>query len=164
MCKLPALRLLLPVLLLVFAFAVPGGAATAAYESLQLQLEQQNQRIDRLEADVKTLQSQLLEAQQGRLPARAVQHNLHDPLIGVWQCTNQVFTYDMTFFADGLLLQESTTLGPMRELSWTRVGTDEILLTGGVKLRTSLSAADQMIAENLASRAKWACRKLSLER
>jgi hypothetical protein len=75
-----------------------------------------------------------------------------------------VFTYNMTFFADGLLLQESTTLGPMREVSWTRLSADEILLSGGIKLRTSLSADDQMTAENLANQAKWDCRKLSFDR
>jgi hypothetical protein len=75
-----------------------------------------------------------------------------------------VFTYNMTFFADGLLLQESTTLGPMREGPWTRLAPDEILIAGGIKLRTSFSADDQMTAENLASRAKWDCRKLSFDR
>jgi hypothetical protein len=52
----------------------------------------------------------------------------------------------------------------MREVSWTRLSADEILLSGGIKLRTSLSADDQMTAENLANQAKWDCRKLSFDR
>ena len=164
MYTLPALRLLLPTLFLGLALAVPGNATTAANEVLQRQLEQQSQRLDRLEAAVRELQAQGAETSPRRSGAGALQKNLSDPLVGTWECTNKVFTYNMTFFADGLLLQESTTLGPMREVSWTRLSTDEILLTGGIKLRTSLSADDQMIAENLASRAKWDCRKLSFDR
>jgi hypothetical protein len=160
----PTLRMILPALLLVGAVLADSQAASASNEALQRQLEQQSQRLDRLEAAVQELQSQAAEASPRRSPAGTLPKNLSDPLVGTWECTNKVFTYNITFFVDGLLLQESTTLGPMREVSWTRLSTDEILLSGGIKLRTSLSADDQMIAENLASRAKWDCRKLSFDR
>ena len=160
----PTLRMILPALLLVVAIIADSQAASTLNEALQQQLELQNQRLDRLEAAVQELQSQAAAASPRRSPAETLQKNLSDPLVGTWECTNKVFTYNITFFVDGLLLQESTTLGPMREVSWTRLSTDEILLTGGIKLRTSLSADDQMIAENLASRAKWDRRKLSFDR
>jgi hypothetical protein len=156
--------MILPALLLVVAAVADCQAASTSNEALQRQLEQQSQRLDRLEAAVQELQSQAAAPAPRRSSAETLQKNLNDPLVGTWECTNKVFTYNMTFFADRLLLQESTTLGPMREAFWTRLATDEILLTGGIKLRTSLSADDQMTAENLASRAKWDCRKLSFER
>jgi hypothetical protein len=156
--------MILPALLLVVAAVADCQAVSTSNEALQRQLEQQSQRLDRLEAAVQELQSQAAAPAPRRSSAETLQKNLNDPLVGTWECTNKVFTYNMTFFADGLLLQESTTLGPMREASWTRLATDEILITGGIKLRTSLSADDQMTAENLASRAKWDCRKLSFER
>jgi hypothetical protein len=158
------LRMILPALLLVVAAVADSQAASASNEALQRQLEQQSQRLERLEAAVQELQSQAAGASPRRSPAATLQKNLSDPLVGTWECTNKVFTYNMTFFADGLLLQESTTLGPMREVSWTRLAADEILLSGGIKLRTSHSADDQMTAENLASRATWDCRKLSFDR
>ena len=164
MSMYPTLRMILPALLLVVAAVADCQAASTSNEALQRQLEQQSQRLDRLEAAVQELQSQAAAPAPRRSSAETLQKNLNDPLVGTWECTNKVFTYNMTFFADGLLLQESTTLGPMREASWTRLATDEILLTGGIKLRTSLSADDQMTAENLASRAKWDCRKLSFDR
>jgi hypothetical protein len=160
----PALRMILPALLLVVAFTADGRAAATSNAALQQQLEQQSQRLDRLEAAVQELQAQAAQTSPRRSAAGTLQKNLSDPLVGTWECTNKVFTYNMTFFADGLLLQESTTLGPMREISWTRLSADEILLSGGIKLRTNLSAGDQMSAENLANQAKWDCHKLSFDR
>lgn len=157
----PALRMILLALLLAANLPVDGYAASGANAPLQRQIEQQSERIDRLEAAIQELQSQCAATKPRHGTAEALQQSLSDPLVGTWQCTNKVFTYNMTFFADGLLLQESTTLGPMREVSWTRLSADEILLGGGIKLRTSLSGEDQMTAENLASRAQWECRKLT---
>jgi hypothetical protein len=161
MCMQTTLRMFLPALLLVVALTADSNAATMSNEALQRQLEQQSKRIDRLEAAVQELQSQAADPSPKRSSAENLQENLSDPLVGTWECTNKVFTYNMTFFADGLLLQESTTFGPMREVSWRRLSAEEILLTGGIKLRTSLSAEDQMTAENLANRAQWECRKLT---
>lgn len=143
-------------LFLVFVCALSAHAESPCCEELTLQLKQQGERIDRLEEALRSRQAQGVDARQGHAAPRS----LDDPLVGTWECTNKVFTYNMTFFADGLLLQESTTFGPMRELSWTRVSADEILFTGGVKMRASFSAADRFIAENLATRAKWECQKL----
>ena len=154
MLKSSVIKISLATMFLGCTLAIPVQAETASNEALQQQLNQQGDRIERLEEAIHELQSQTDRRQQ-ELGAQ-----LDDPLVGVWQCTNNVFTYDMTFFADGLLLQESTTFGPMRELSWRRIAADEVLLTGGVKLRASLSGNDQMTAENLGNRAKWECHKL----
>jgi len=118
--------------------AIPVQAETASNEALQQQLINRVIALSDSRRPFMSFKSQTDRRQQ-ELGAQ-----LDDPLVGVWQCTNNVFTYDMTFFADGLLLQESTTFGPMRELSWRRIAADEVLLTGGVKLRASLSGNDQM--------------------
>jgi hypothetical protein len=154
----PALWVLPTVLIFLVVFVAPGQAETASCAALQRQLTQQSERLDRLEDAIRTMQARDTDVQR-RSTTAELQRDLNDPLIGTWQCTNQVLTYDMTFFADGLLLQESTTFGPMRELAWTRISSDEIVLPGDVKVRTSLSGNDQMTAENLGNGAKWACRK-----
>jgi hypothetical protein len=142
--------MLLPVLTLSLFCTVPARSETSSCQELQ-------KRVEQLEEQLQALQS-LPPA--GRPAAAGRQIVIDDPLIGTWRCTNKVFTYDMTFFADGLLLQESTTFGPMRELSWTRVADDEVLFTGGIKIRTRLSGLDRMTAENLGTRAQWECEKL----
>jgi hypothetical protein len=154
MLKSSVIKISLATMFIVCILAISVQAETVSNEALQQRLNQQGDRIERLEEAIRELQSQTDRRQQ------ELGSPLDDPLVGVWQCTNNVFTYDMTFFADGLLLQESTTFGPMRELSWRRIAADEVLLSGGVKMRASLSGKDQMTAENLGNRAKWECRKL----
>ena len=84
-----------------------------------------------------------------------------DPLLGTWQCTNNVFVYDMTCVVDGRLLQETVTFGKFREGTWTRTGSDEIILGDGTRLRTSFSAEDRMKVEDIRSQGQpaWECEK-----
>jgi hypothetical protein len=144
----------LPFALLALALASPASAEPTSLEALQRQVEEQNQRIERLETAVQELQSQpgQREPDYGTSP--------DDPLVGTWQCTNKVFTYNMTFFADGMLLQEGTSMGPTHKLSWKRLSASEILISGGTKVVTSMSGTDRMTAERQGAMTKWDCSKL----
>ena len=158
----PSASLLLFCTLLSFLYSLPARAADPSTQDLQRQLDRQSQRIDRLEKTVEGLEDQLRGIEQAQTRADPRQ-GFDDPLLGTWQCTNNVFVYDMTFFADGRLLQETVTFGKFREGTWTRTGSDEIILRDGTRLRISFSAEDRMKVEDIRNQPQpaWACEKTS---
>lgn len=143
--------------LLCLTFVLPGSTfAEVTDDDLRI-LEH---RIDALERTVESLQDQVLGQQAPRdRGASAAARSLQDPLVGTWQCTNNVFNYDITFLADGRLLQESPTFGKVKEGSWERISDDVVLITGGQKLRASFSSSDNVIIENLSQQGSepWNC-------
>lgn len=150
----PILRSATILLAILLLGSVAGGHAE---EGATTELQS---RVDRLERAVAELQAQVGDLQAGSAKQSVPGYgSLDDPLLGTWQCTNNVFTYNMTFLNNGQLLQETPTFGPMRELSWTRLSDFEILLTGGIKLLTRFRSSEEMTVDNQNNQAKWECRK-----
>ncbi|MDH3998506.1 MAG: hypothetical protein OET90_06665 [Desulfuromonadales bacterium] len=139
-------------------FALSTTSSVADTAALQKRLDQQERRIERLERAVENLQYQLGEVESS---GAAAQRGLEDPLVGTWECTNKVFVYDMTFFADGHLLQETPTFGKVKDSQWQRVADNEILLQGGIRLITSFSSEQYMTVTNKRSpeQSAWECQK-----
>ena len=88
----------------------PVLAASTDTPDLEKRLQQQERRIDRLERAVESLQGRLMDQKYGEPVetggSQASARNATDPLVGTWECTNNVFNYDISFFADGRLVQE----------------------------------------------------------
>jgi hypothetical protein len=154
------LRIASIALFVALAGMSPAAAAGPDAAEMQRKIQEQQRHIDSLEQTIEDLESQLMGLQQGQ-PSINPTRGLDDPLVGTWQCTNNVFTYDMTFFADGRLLQETPTFGKFREGTWRRAGDDEVILRDGTRLRTSFRSEDRMTAEKVPnqSQTSWSCEK-----
>ena len=58
----------------------------------------------------------------------AVAADVADPLVGTWEGTNHVFTYEVSFSDDGLLLQEEPTFSKVKSSRWLRLGEDKFVI------------------------------------
>lgn len=147
---------------LVFSSFSPA----AANEILELEkkLQQQELRIDRLELELEALQNRLLDEQYGELetsgsPEVSPRNNI-DPLVGAWQCTNNMFNYEITFFEDGLLVQEEPVFSNTKRSQWRRLGENQFIVEQGLTFSTDFRSKDELILENRSSNSIWNCFRL----
>lgn len=63
---------------------------------------------------------ELIEIGSSRAPDR----NAVDPLVDTRECTNNVFNYDISFYADGRLIQEEPFFSKARGSRWSRLSED----------------------------------------
>ena len=80
-----------------------------------------------------------------------------DPLVGIWECTNKVFTYEVSFFDNGLLLQQEPTFSNVRKSSWLRLGENQFVIDGGTIFNTDFRSNDELIVTNSNVPATWEC-------
>jgi hypothetical protein len=139
-----------------------SSPALAASTDLETRLKQQERRIDRLERAVESLQSRLMDTQYGE-PAgsgssgRASDVNTRDPLIGTWECTNNVFTYDISFYDDGLLIQEEPFFSKAKSSRWSRLRENQFVTEQGQTFVTSFRSENELTVTNLTNQSIWEC-------
>ena len=139
----------------------PAQANTA---DLERRLQQQERRIDRLERAVESLQSRLMDEQYGETTdsgsSRAPDRSAIDPLVGTWECTNNVFNYEISFFADGRLIQEEPFFSKARSSRWSRLSEDRFVTEQGLTFNMSFRSNDELTVNNLAGEGSWACSRI----
>jgi hypothetical protein len=138
--------------------ALPAKADTA---NLERQLQQQERRIDRLERAVESLQSRLMDSQYGETAesssSRAPDRNVIDPLVGTWECTNNVFNYDISFFGDGHLIQEEPFFSKAKGSRWSRLDEDRFVTEQGQTFSMDFRSNDELTVTNQTNKSVWEC-------
>jgi hypothetical protein len=157
-------RLFIIVCLLFATLTLDVLPAKADTADLEKRLKQQERRLDRLEKAVESLQSRLLDSQYGN-PAdvgssRAQNRNAIDPLIGSWECTNNVFNYDISFYDDGSLIQEEPFFSKARGSRWSRLSEDRFVTDQGLTFGTSFRSNDELTVTNQTNEGIWECSRV----
>jgi hypothetical protein len=81
-----------------------------------------------------------------------------DPLVGTWECTNNVFTYEVSFFDDGLVLQEEPTFSNVKSNRWLRLGEDKFIIKQqGATYNTYFRSNDELTVTNSNFPTTWEC-------
>ncbi len=139
----------------------PAKADSADFEK---RLQLQERRIDRLEQAVESLQNRLLDSEYGEAgnPAnsRSQDRAATDPLVGTWECTNNVFTYDISFFGDGRLIQEEPFFSKAKGSSWSRLDEERFATEQGMTFSTSFRSNNELTVTNLTNRVVWECSRV----
>ena len=88
----------------------------------------------------------------------ALAADVADPLVGTWECTNNVFTYEVSFFGDGLLLQEEPTFSKVKSSRWLRLGENKFIIKQqGVTYTTYFRSNDELTVTNPRVPSTWEC-------
>ena len=88
----------------------------------------------------------------------AVAADAADPLVGTWECTNNVFTYEVSFFDDGLLLQEEPTFSNVKSSRWLRLGENKFIIKQqGATYNTYFRSNDELTVTNSNFPTTWEC-------
>jgi hypothetical protein len=88
----------------------------------------------------------------------AVAADAADPLVGTWECTNNVFTYEVSFFEDGLLLQEEPTFSNVKSSRWLRLGENKFIIKQqGATYNTYFRSNDELTVTNSNFPTTWEC-------
>ena len=150
----PTLRIIMTCLLLMAATAPLHAASTA---DLERRLDQQERRIDRLESDLEALQNQLYQQPIDVGSSRPANQSAVDPLVGVWDCTNNVFNYEISFFANGRLLQEEPSFSKVKSSRWSRTRQNQFVTQQGLTWSADFRNDDEVTITNLTDQASWTC-------
>jgi hypothetical protein len=89
--------------------------------------------------------------------ALAVAADVADPLVGTWECTNNVFTYEVSFFDDGLLLQEEPMFNKVKSSRWLRLGENKLVIKPGATYNTYFRSNDELTVTNPNFPTTWEC-------
>ena len=80
-----------------------------------------------------------------------------DPLVGTWECTNNVFTYEVSFFDDGLLLQEEPMFNKVKSSRWLRLGENKLAIKPGATYNMYFRSNDELTVTNPSFPTTWEC-------
>jgi hypothetical protein len=149
--------------LLAFGLTFSSSALAASTDiyDLEKRLQQQERRIDRLERAIESLQSHFMDTQydtpvdDGR--SRAQDRNAVDPLVGSWECTNNVFNYNITFFDDGRIIQEEPFFSTSRNSRWTRMSENRFVTDQGMSFEENFHANGSLTVTNMSNQNVWEC-------
>jgi len=139
----------------IFVLTVKSGGAAEGRP------DEASDRIERLEKAVENLQRTLdsieerLRSQEGRQPASPSA----DPVVGRWQCTNNLQTMNLTFQANGRILIEEPTLNSVRSNTRTRLDDSRISIVGGTPYEITFDGSDSFILLETNSRSTGTCRR-----
>lgn len=150
-------RLFISLLAICLMFSSAALAASPELAELEKRLQQQERRIDRLERTVETLQSQLMDSQHEAPGANGSARGAVDPLVGSWECTNNVFNYDITFFDDGRIIQEEPFFSTARNSRWTRMSDNRFVTEQGFSFDTDFHSENDLTVTNMTSQSVWNC-------
>ena len=88
----------------------------------------------------------------------AVAADAADPRVGTWECTNNVFTYEVSFFDDGLVLQEEPTFSNVKSNRWLRLGENKFIIKQqGATYNTYFRSNDELTVTNSNFPTTWEC-------
>ena len=154
---------------LVIALCLPVYTSHANEFEEILQLEE---RLNTLEQEAATLRSDIaaIKDQLAVDPAYDSPQNTN-PLFGTWECTNNVFTYELSLMADGVVITKEMSTGRTQHGKWLRRGKEDIVIsTGGHSGGGSAHSfrvldlyEDRMSLEEPNAQSIYDCSKLSQE-
>lgn len=154
---------------LVIALCLPIYTSHANEFEEILQLEE---RLNTLEQEAATLRSDIaaIKAQLAVDPAYDSQQNTN-PLFGTWECTNNVFTYELSLMSDGVVITKEMSTGRTQHGKWLRRGKEDIVIStashrgGGsaYSFRVLDLSEDRMSLEEPNAQSIYDCSKLSQE-
>jgi hypothetical protein len=154
-------RLFMLIGLMLTTLVLDAPPAKADTANLEKRLQQQERRIDRLERAVESLQSHLMDSQYGETAesggSRAPDSNAIDPLVGTWECSNNVFNYDISFFGDGRLIQEEPFFSKAKGSRWSRLDEDRFVTEQGQTFSMDFRSNDELTVTNQTNKSVWEC-------
>ena len=154
---------------LVIALCLPVNISHDNELEEILQLEE---RLNRLEQEAATLRSDIavIKSQLAMDPAYDSQQNTN-PMFGTWECTNNVFTYELSLMADGVVITKEMSTGRTQHGKWLKRGKEDIVIStaghsgGGSahSFRVIDLSEDRMSLEEPNAQSIYDCSKLSQE-
>lgn len=97
---------------------------------------------DRCRADQNSERVQQLKQRLDTLEGRAGNHPV-DSIVGNWFCTNNAFSYNINFLANGQLVGGDAFLGNSRGGdTWVRLSEDRICIPGGPQFEIRFDGPD----------------------
>ena len=131
------------------------------------------ERLTTLEQETAALRSDIdiLKARVGIEPAYGSEQNISTAIIGTWECTNNVFTYELSLMQNGMVITKEMSSGRTRQGNWTRRGKDDIVISnpgyrgGGTaqSFRVVDISDDRMSIEEPNAQSIYDCYRLSQE-
>ncbi len=156
------------IIVLALSLAIPVGIAQAANPADIQQLEE---RLSDLEREAAALRSEIavIKSQEYADPTQNTQRR--DPLLGTWECTNNVFTYELSLMQNNLVITKEMSSGKTRQGKWIRRGKDDIVISNpGYRSGGSAQSFkvidlsdDRMSLEEPNTRSIYDCYRLSQE-
>ena len=131
-----------------------GGAAEGGPDEASDRIERLEKAVENLQRTLDNIEEQL-RSQEGRQPASPSA----DPVVGRWQCTNNLQTMNLTFQANGRILIEEPTLKTVRSNTWTRLDDSRISIVGGTPYEITFEGPDSFILLETNSRSTGTCRR-----
>lgn len=139
-----------------------------AEEDLKNQVMENQTRIEQLEGEIDALQ-ETLEYLESRMNSGDSGQMSVDPIIGTWNCTNSLYTYEIIFDVDGNLVQQGNVLGNARTTTWSRAGNSQILIghagaderSQASRLRPEFQSQDEFTVQVIESGTLWRCERIS---
>ena len=136
------------------------------------EIQQLEERLNRLEQEAATLRSDIavIKSQLAVDPTYDSQQNTN-PMFGTWECTNNVFTYELSLMADGVVITKEMSTGRIQHGKWLRRGKEDIVIStaghsgGGSahSFRVIDLSDDRMSLEEPNAQSIYDCSKLSQE-
>ena len=153
------LRLITALLVFGLIFSSSALAASPDLNDLEKRLQEHERRIDRLERTVESLQNHLTDAKYDTPgeSGSARDRNAVDPLVGSWECTNNVYNYDITFFDDGRIIQEEPFFSTARNSRWTRMSDNRFVTDQGMSFEAAFHANGSLTVTNMSNQGVWEC-------
>ncbi len=155
-------------ILLALSLAIPVCTAQAANTE---EIQQLEERLNALEQEAAALRSKIavIKSQEYADPAQNTPQR--DPLLGTWECTNNVFTYELSLMQNNLVITKEMSSGKTRQGKWIRRGKDDIVISnpgyrsGGSaqSFRVIDLSEDRMSLEEPNTRSIYDCYRLSQE-
>ena len=135
----------------VVAQETDSNTLTRVVEDNQIRIQRLERTVDDLQSQIRDLQDQLAASGTGAANASS------DPIIGSWECTNNVFNYTIFFESNGQVVQQEPTFGNARNTNWSRLNETEIAIAGHVVLRTDFYSDDSVAMTDVRNNTTWEC-------
>ena len=140
-------------------FLLLFNSFSAAETGLEQQVQNNQMRIDQLEDDLADMQVELQDL-RNQLASSTPPRTSTDPLVGKWNCSNNLYGYEIYFSPDGRVVQQEAVLGNTKVNNWVRVGDDQIIFADGFRLRTEFESDNEFSIENIKTNTAWKCIKI----
>lgn len=135
-------------------------------------LRQLEERLNALELEAAALRSDIANI-RSQMPNNSAYNEQQSPspLLGTWECTNNVFTYELSLMQNNTVIIKEMSSGSTSHIKWTRRGKDDIVISnpgyrsGGSaqSFRVIDLSEDRMSLEEPNTQSIYDCFKLSQE-